>query len=37
MFIVYNGEVGLFTAGEMIAKIEYNNIFSENVRENLIK
>ena len=37
MFIVYNGEVGLYAGGDMIARILYNNVFSEKVRENSTK
>lgn len=29
MFVIYNGQVGLYAAGELVAKVGYNNVFSE--------
>jgi CRP-like cAMP-binding protein len=34
MFIIYNGLVGLYAGGEMMAKVGYNGVFSEKVIEN---
>jgi hypothetical protein len=34
MYIIYNGQVGLFAGGDLIASIVYNNVFGEKVIEN---
>ena len=34
MYIIYNGQVGLYSGGNIIHKVIYNNVISEKVIEN---